>query len=142
MTESTTNEIVRANVMKQALIIRKDLNMRKGKMVSQGAHASGAAYIKPEQITEDPTTGELIVRVDPRAKEWLLGSFTKIVLSVDSEAALDELYRKAREKGLLTALIEDNGDTEFHGIKTKTALSIGPARASELDELTQELKLL
>lgn len=142
MTKLSNDEIVRPAGQKQVLILRKDLNMRKGKMVSQGAHASGAAYIKQDQITEDPETGDLIIRVDPRAKEWLLGSFTKIVLSVDSEAALVELYNKAREKGLLTALIEDNGLTEFKNVKTKTAVAIGPDDSSKIDELTEELKLL
>ena len=30
---------------KQVIVIRKDLNMRKGKMVAQGAHASMAAIL-------------------------------------------------------------------------------------------------
>ena len=29
---------------KQIIVIRKDLNMRKGKMISQGAHASMAVF--------------------------------------------------------------------------------------------------
>jgi len=31
--------------MKQVIIIRKDLNMRKGKMIAQGAHASMKATL-------------------------------------------------------------------------------------------------
>ena len=31
---------------KQVIVLRKDLNMRKGKMVAQGAHASMAAILK------------------------------------------------------------------------------------------------
>ena len=31
---------------KQVIVIRKDLNMRKGKMVAQGAHASLRAILK------------------------------------------------------------------------------------------------
>ena len=30
---------------KQVIVLRKDLNMRKGKMVAQGAHASMAAIL-------------------------------------------------------------------------------------------------
>jgi len=54
---------------KQIIVLRKDLNMRKGKMVTQGAHASMRA-----------------------------------------------------DAGLITALIQDAGLTEFGGVPTYTAL--------------------
>jgi PTH2 family peptidyl-tRNA hydrolase len=43
---------------------------------------------------------------------------------------------------LPVVLIEDAGLTMFNGVKTKTCLAIGPAKDSEIDEITGSLKLL
>lgn len=114
--------------MKQIIILRKDLNMRKGKMIAQGAHASLKATLENLQ--------------DPRVVKWLENSFTKIAVSVNSEEEFDALKDKAIEAGLIVAEIIDNGLTEFGGIKTKTALAIGPDTNENLSPVTGELKLL
>ncbi|MCK4830553.1 aminoacyl-tRNA hydrolase [bacterium] len=116
---------------KQVIIIRKDLNMRKGKMVAQGAHASMAAM-----LTFKIFLHPLII------KNWLFGIFTKICVSVDSEEELLALYDKAEEAGILCSLILDSGLTEFDGVPTHTAVAIGPAESSKIDEITGGLKLL
>lgn len=114
--------------MKQVIILRKDLNMRKGKMVAQGAHASMAAVLKHMN--------------DKRVKEWLAGPFAKIVVSVDSEEELIEIFRKANNDKLITSLITDAGRTEFHGVATKTAVAVGPDKPELIDKITGHLKLL
>lgn len=114
--------------MKQMLVLRKDLNMRKGKMIAQGAHASIKAI--------------LINLEDPRVQEWLQGPFTKIAVSVDSEEELLELERKAIEDGVICEKIIDAGKTEFNGVPTLTALGIGPDTDEKLFLLTGHLKLL
>ena len=114
-------------MMKQVIIIRKDLKCRRGKEISQGAHASMLAIL--------PNLD------DPRVKEWLAGAFTKICVCVNSEEELLELNQKALDNFHITGLIRDNGDTEFHGVKTYTALAIGPGESEELDKITGHLKL-
>jgi PTH2 family peptidyl-tRNA hydrolase len=52
------------------------------------------------------------------------------------------LYNKALELNIPCALIEDNGLTEFKGIKTKTCCAIGPYISEEIDKITSHLKLL
>ena len=37
---------------KQVIVIRKDLNMRKGKMIAQGSHASGKEFLDLHEVTE------------------------------------------------------------------------------------------
>ncbi|MCK5020929.1 MAG: aminoacyl-tRNA hydrolase [Candidatus Peribacteraceae bacterium] len=118
-------------MIKQVIVIRKDLNMRKGKMVAQGAHASLAAILAKGELKTDADT-----------KEWLAGAFTKIVVSVDSEESLINIYRMAQLAGLNCALITDAGRTEFDGVPTKTAVAIGPGKAEEIDSITGDLKLL
>ena len=117
---------------KQIIVIRKDLNMRKGKMVSQGAHASMKAILgKYNQVLDDD-----------RVLEWLSGSFTKVCVSCNSEEELLELYNLASTEQLITGLIKDNGTTEFGGVKTYTALAIGPDLPENLNHITGHLKLL
>lgn len=123
---------------KQAIVLRKDLNMRKGKMIAQGAHASMAAILNLGTEKEN----EFSIPKDERIWEWLTGNFKKIALSVDSEQELLNLYEKALELGLVCALIKDNGLTEFGGVPTFTAVAIGPDKNEKIDQLTGSLKLL
>jgi peptidyl-tRNA hydrolase, PTH2 family len=113
--------------MKQVIVIRKDLNMRKGKMVAQGAHASLNAF-----LTNDPNENN----------RWYVESRqTKICVSVDSEAELLEIYQKAQDACLPSALVKDAGLTEFKE-PTFTAVAIGPADDDVIDLITKHLKLL
>jgi PTH2 family peptidyl-tRNA hydrolase len=115
--------------VKQVIVLRKDLNMRKGKMVAQGAHASLQAYV-------------MVMAVKPTvAIEWFRHLSTKICIGVDSEKELHDIYEKACEHGLLSVRIRDAGKTEFNE-PTWTAVAIGPANAEEIDKVTGHLKLL
>lgn len=135
---------------KQWILVRKDLNMRKGKMIAQGAHASLAVIFNnwepksfvPEDPAQSPYLYQLKVEKFSALQMWIEGAFTKIALGVDSEEELVSIYEKAKEQGLLCSLIEDHGLTEFHGELTKTTVAIGPAFPSEVQELIGHLKLL
>lgn len=122
---------------KQIIILRKDLNMRKGKMVAQGAHASMAVILNLKK--EDATS--YIIPKDPRIEPWINGRFKKITVSVNSEDELLALHEEAKKRGFLTSLILDSGLTEFKE-PTYTAVAIGPDNAIELDKLTGNLPLL
>lgn len=135
-------------MVKQVIVLRTDLNMRKGKMAAQAAHASMKVFFDGGHFT-----GEKIATVfgpaekfqmllGPEVAEWVRGLFTKIVVGIDSEEGILELRDQAYSAGLPFALIEDAGNTEFHGVKTITALAIGPAKAEDIDKITGELKLL
>lgn len=114
--------------MKQVIVMRTDLGMRKGKMIAQGAHASLAAVLP--------------YRDDFRVQSWLQNSFTKICLRADSLDELVALHVRAKDAGLITELIVDNGRTEFHGVPTPTCIAIGPDIEPEIDAITGELRLL
>jgi PTH2 family peptidyl-tRNA hydrolase len=73
---------------------------------------------------------------------WLEGAFTKVVLKSESEQELRDLYQKAKDLKIPCSLIEDNGLTQFHGVKTLTAIAIGPDDKSIINEITGHLKLL
>lgn len=123
---------------KQTIVLRKDLNMRKGKMIAQGAHASMRAILQLGH-REGAT---FVIPLDERLEPWLTGRFKKICVSVNSEAELLALREKARAAGLICALIQDAGLTEFGGVPTYTALAVGPDRAERVDAITGDLPLL
>ena len=110
------------------LVVRKDLNMRKGKMCAQTAHASLKATL--ENMNH------------PAVLEWLSGRFTKIAVGVGSYEELMEVVENAQDVDLITSVIEDAGLTEFAGVVTVTCAAIGPATSEELEEITGHLKLL
>ena len=126
-------------MIKQVIVMRKDLNMRKGKMIAQGAHASMKVFFDRIEYLD---TSMKVNGITPQMLEWINGIFTKVVVSVKSEEELLDIQKQANEKGLPNALIKDVGKTEFNGIPTYTCLAIGPDEAEEIDKITGELKLL
>jgi PTH2 family peptidyl-tRNA hydrolase len=123
------------NSIKQVIVMRKDLNMRKGKMIAQGAHAS-LSFITRRLEHSDK------VKLSKPEQEWLESSFAKICVSVDSEERLLEIYQKAKDAMLEVHLITDSGKTEFNGVPTKTCLAIGPDYSHKIDQVTGDLQLL
>lgn len=123
---------------KQVLVVRKDLNMRKGKIAAQCAHASMKVLLDKANIF----CNEINIDIDDVTFEWLNGIFTKVCVYVNSEEELVEVYEKAKQKGLNCALIEDSGLTEFGGVKTKTVVGVGPAYPEDFIGITDHLKLL
>lgn len=125
--------------VKQVIVIRKDLNMRKGKMVAQGAHASLKTFTDLFRLTEE---GKAELSLTPEMVEWLMTDYRKICVGVNSEEELLALHNQAKDAGLPTSLVRDHGLTEFGGVPTHTAVSIGPARAEDVDKITGHLSLL
>lgn len=123
---------------KQVIVVRKDLNMRKGKLAAQVAHASMAVvfnYLKRN------ARGWYALYPPKAMEEWIEGRFTKIVVSCESEKELFDLKRKADEAGVPNALIQDAGLTEFKE-PTYTALGVGPDEVEKVNQITGDLPLL
>lgn len=134
--------MVNPDSVKQVIVIRKDLGMRKGKIASQAAHASMAAVLNGHAGIKHPESMDLVINMTPEMKEWLTGIFTKICVAVNSEEELLDVYNKAKDAGLSCALIKDAGLTEFGGIPTHTAVAVGPNKNIDVDKITSHLKLL
>jgi peptidyl-tRNA hydrolase, PTH2 family len=126
-------------IPKQVIVMRKDLAMRKGKMIAQGAHAAMAVLL----VRAIATDKDITIPLDEATHQWLVsGRFTKICVGVDSEVALDDVVARAKAAGVPCALIVDAGKTEFHGVETKTCCAVGPAWADDVDKITGTLPLL
>ena len=135
--------------VKMMIVVRKDLHMRKGKIAAQAGHACVEATLLAlarEGRLTDVTTADGCAVLHPTGAEtplteWFATGTAKVCVSVDSEEALLAVNEQAHEAGLLTAVIEDAGLTEFHGEPTLTCLAIEPAEAERVNRITGALPL-
>lgn len=141
------------DTVKQVIVMRKDLQMRKGKMIAQGAHASIAFLTNKirgnilEQFDPHEYVLEDDVVLSAAEKEWVEGLFTKICVGVNSDEELVGIHQEALDAGLVSHLITDAGLTEFkdkdgNPIPTRTCCAIGPDYVSKIDPITKGLPLL
>ena len=127
-------------MVKQVIVVRKDLNMRKGKMCAQVAHASMAVFFNRRIFKSFKKFMLIIINKD--MWEWINNSFTKIVVGCDNIVDVINIQKECIRLNILHAIIIDNGTTEFHGEKTVTCIAVGPAKAELIDSITGEYKLL
>lgn len=112
--------------MKQAILVRQDLQLPKGKLAVQVAHASVESAFKSDK--------KII-------QQWRSKGAKKIVLKVKDEAELRDYHQKTKQAGLTTSLITDAGLTTVPP-GTVTALGIGPDEDEKIDKLVGHLKLV
>jgi PTH2 family peptidyl-tRNA hydrolase len=113
---------------KMVVAIRKDLDIGKGKMAAQVAHAAVNLALYSEKKNKKVF------------RNWESLGAKKVVVRV---SGLEELYRlkqMAEDKGLTTSLISDAGLTQIPP-GTVTCLGIGPAESSVIDDITGNLPL-
>lgn len=115
--------------MKQVIVVRTDLNMSKGKLAVQVAHAAVFAAF------------EAYKKYTNWFNEWWNSGQKKVVLKASSGKELMELYEKAANSNLPAVVIADAGLTELPP-GTITAVAIGPAPSEEIDKITGHLKTL
>jgi len=133
---------------KQVIVMRKDLNMRKGKMCAQASHACMSFLTKNGQFGYHKDNQNLFYTddfsVDARIQiaHWLNNSFRKIAVYVNSEEELVAIHQAALDAKLISHLITDNGATEFNGVHTMTCCAIGPHWDSKFEGITDQLPLL
>jgi PTH2 family peptidyl-tRNA hydrolase len=114
---------------KQVIVVRRDLNMGRGKTAAQAAHAAVAG----------------VHRAGRERPQWLAGWWTdgqpKVVVQVADEDGLAEVCADAEAAGLPVVVINDRGLTQVPA-GTATCAAIGPAPAPQVDAVTGELRLL
>ena len=114
--------------VKQAVVVRADLGMGKGKIAAQVGHACvmGAEHVR---------------RSHPDwYKEWW-ATQKKIGLRVSGLAELRKIRSRAIDSGLPWSEVADAGHTQLEP-GTITCMSIGPAPENLVDRITGDLKLL
>lgn len=114
---------------KMVIAVRKDIEMGKGKMAAQVAHAAVTCAINSFQ--KDNETYQL----------WFIEGQRKVVVKVDDLNALYALSASAVNKDIEVSLIRDAGRTQIEE-GTITCVGIGPDLSSKIDEITKNLKLM
>ena len=109
---------------KQVIVVRDDLDLPRGKLASQVAHASLEAALRADS--------EVL-------QAWRQAGAKKIVVRCSDE---DEMERLADQCGGLSHyLVRDAGKTVVEA-GSVTALGIGPSEEELVDEVTGSLVLL
>ncbi len=116
-------------LIKQVVIVRKDLKMGAGKIAAQVGHACvlGAEHVRkshPEWY-----------------KEWERSGQEKVVVKVTGLDELEKIKKHAISLDLPWSEVTDAGHTQI-APGTVTCISIGPAPEEKIDKVTKDLKLL
>jgi peptidyl-tRNA hydrolase, PTH2 family len=113
--------------VKLALVVRTDLEMGRGKIAAQVAHAAVAAALHGIG--------------GPDFAQWLRDGQPKVVLKVATGELLRDVAARAGAAGLPVELVQDAGRTQVTP-GTLTCCAIGPAPDGRIDAVTGELSLL
>jgi PTH2 family peptidyl-tRNA hydrolase len=113
--------------MKQAIILRNDLKMSRGKAAAQACHASVMSCLK------------CMKKNKKFFEKWLSEGQKKVVLKVNSKKELLELFETAKKR-TACSLVKDAGLTQLPPGEC-TAVSIGPDKDGVVDGLVSHLKL-
>lgn len=111
------------------LVVRSDLQMTKGKIAAQCGHAAVAAFETAQK--EDPDSLNV----------WQSTGQAKIALKTDSLEEIKKIVKNAKDMGLITSVIRDDGRTQVSQ-NTLTVVGVGPAPKDVIDKVTGHLKLL
>jgi PTH2 family peptidyl-tRNA hydrolase len=111
---------------KQAIVVRDDLKLPKGKLAAQASHAAVEAMMRSDKDI---------------VKAWRSEGMKKIVVKVKDQKELLQINQQAKDFGLTTATITDAGMTVVEP-GTMTCLGIGPDEEEKVDRIIGKLKLL
>lgn len=114
---------------KQVILVRTDLKMGAGKKCAQSCHASVSASDLVRRKNKDIW------------KKWKNSGQKKVVLKINTIDDIKNIIIQLEKNKIDYFLVKDAGLTQLTP-GTITALGIGPALSSEIDEITGDLKLL
>jgi PTH2 family peptidyl-tRNA hydrolase len=122
--------------IKQVIVVRKDLNLRKTELAEQVATASMGFLL---ENNESDRNDEINVKLSNEEVIWLNGSFEKQIVGVDSEQDLKDLMFKAELEGIgvypVTKKISGKAQDEII-----TCAALGPDDSSIIRHVTGHLK--
>lgn len=126
--DTDIERVPEATPVKQAIVVRTDLEMGKGKIAAQVGHACVMGAM----------------RVREARPEWFEAwrpSQAKVVLRAGSLSEIEGIRRAAAEAGAPWDMVSDAGLTQLEP-GTVTCIAVGPAPDELVDRVTGDLRLL
>ena len=116
-------------MVKMVIAIRKDIDMGRGKIAAQAAHAAVACTI-------------LSMKKNKKIfNEWYSLGQKKVVVKVDNIEEIYKIKEECKDLGVISEIIMDAGFTQIMP-GTVTCIGIGPDKDDILDGITGKYKLL
>lgn len=119
-------------MIKQVIILNLQANMGVGRLAAHAAHASIAVLLDMGDWTDHDAFE--IANIPSDMTHWMRKSFTKVVVKAWGDEQLREYHQIALDRDIPTSIIEEDGFV--------TAVAIGPAHSSRMDDFTRALPLL
>ena len=112
--------------MKQVIVVNGALDLPRGKMAAQVAHAALGAFLGAPRQSQ---------------MAWLQRGMPKVVVQCASEEELHALLAEAEAAGLPVMLVRDAGKTVVQA-GTPTCVGIGPDTVERINPITGALPLV
>lgn len=125
---------------KQAIIVRRDLKMRRAEIVATVAKASSSFLVDNNESDRDD---QLRLTLTPEESAWLFGNSKRIILGVQSESALRSIMNRAELDGLTVCpQYRSTRCDEMDFEDQLVCVAIGPHDEDAIDAITCNLKLI
>ena len=130
----------------QYIVVRRDIDMSRGKMAAQVAHASlGAVLPHFRGANRYVSHHERFADFAADIEEWLDGAFTKVVLAVDDRTALERVVARLDERRIPHEVVRDICRTELapedSDGTTPTCVGVCPLRRESVPGFLRGLPL-
>ena len=122
--------------LKQAIIIRKDLNLNKRDLASTVAKASLKFIVENNEAERG---NQLLVSLSSEEQAWLTGSFSQDILGVTNRDQLDDIMFRAQIMGIEAYSVFVPGDSENPDM---SCVALGPDEPDVINRLIHSLKPL
>jgi peptidyl-tRNA hydrolase len=120
--------------LKQAIIIRKDLNLNKRDLASTVARASLKFIVENNEAERG---NQLLVSLSSEEQAWLTGSFSQDILGVTNRDQLDEILFRAEIMGIEAYPVFVSNGSENPDV---TCIALGPDDPDVINRLIHSLK--
>ena len=124
--------------VKQVIVIRKDLRLRKNKLVSLAIRAT-MQFILDNNESDRPD--ELQVKLSQQEVYWLKNSFDNDILVVNSQDALSDIILKAELNGINVYSIFEKSKKSDEGPQLICA-AFGPDEEDQISQVVGNLKTM
>jgi len=115
--------------VKQVIVVRNDINLKKGELAAQVAAASVKFLI---ENNESERGNQVFVNLSNNEAMWLTGSFFQEVVGADSEDQLHDILMRAKFMGIEAHTSAKNDRL--------TCVALGPDESGILERLVHKLK--